>query len=43
MLLVMDNKEWLVEVVMVVCLITAGIVAFFVSGGYSLWQSMTHK
>jgi hypothetical protein len=39
----MDNKKWLVEVVMAACLIAAAIVAFFLMGGRALWTSMVHK
>lgn len=43
MLLVMDNKDWLVEVVMAACLVIAAVVAFFLLGGYSFWESMAQK
>lgn len=43
MLLAMDNKDWLVEVVMAACLVIATVAAFFLLGGYSFWVTMARK
>jgi len=43
MLLGMDNKTWLVEVEVAVCILAGAIVAFTLMMGHTLWLSMVRK
>jgi hypothetical protein len=43
MLMVMDNKTWLVEVEVATCLIAVAIVAFSLMLGHTLWMSLARK
>ena len=43
MLLVMDNKTWLVEVEVVACILAGAIVAFSLMLGNTLWMSLARK
>jgi hypothetical protein len=43
MLLAVDNKKWLFEIVIAVCLIAAAIGGFFLLGGRTLLTSLIHK
>jgi hypothetical protein len=43
MLGAVDNKKWLVEVVIAACLLAVAIGAFFLMGGRTLWTSLVHK
>jgi hypothetical protein len=43
MLLVMDNKTWLVEMEVAVCFVAIAMVALTLMMGHTLWKSMTGK
>jgi hypothetical protein len=42
-LLVMDNKTWLVEVEVVACILAGAIVALTLMVGHSLWMCLARK
>ena len=43
MLLVMDNKTWLVEMEVAVCFVAIAFVALTLMTGHSLWKSMAGR
>ena len=43
MLVVMDNKTWLVEMEVAACLVAVAIVAFTLMLGNTLWKSASGK
>ena len=43
MLMVMDNKTWLVEVEVAACILVGAIVAFTLMMGNSLWMRLARK
>ena len=43
MLLVMDNKTWLVEMEVAACFVAVAIVAFALMLGNTLWKSVAGK
>jgi hypothetical protein len=43
MILVMDQKTWLIEVELAACILAGAIVALTLMLGHSLWKSMAGK
>jgi hypothetical protein len=43
MLMVMDNKTWLVEVEVAACILAVAIVALTLMVGHTLWMSLARK
>jgi hypothetical protein len=43
MLVVMDNKTWLVEVAVVACVLAGAMVAFTLMTGHTLWLNLSRK
>jgi len=43
MLLIMDNKSWLVEVEVAACVLVGAVVALTLMVGHSLWMGLARK
>jgi hypothetical protein len=43
MLMVMDNKSWLVEVEVAACILAVAIAALTLMVGHTLWMSVARK
>jgi hypothetical protein len=39
----MDNRTWLIELVMAACILVVAIVAFGLMIGHSLWKNLAGK